>query len=440
MLIAGEGSFIGTAVGKRLAEFPDGYSATAIDMRGDSWRAFDFAGFDSVVHVAGIAHVSPKPAMRALYERVNRDLAIEAAARAKEAGVRQFIFLSSSIVFGDAAPAGKDFEIAPDTPPAPSNAYGQSKLDAEIGIRALEGDSFRAAILRPMMVFGAGCRGNYTQLARFADRFPLFPDFPNRRGTVYIEHLAELIRLLIDRGCGGTFHAQDAVVSTSDFVRAIARARGLDPWALLVELLLHDDGLVKVDKQAREHYVRVDRAGRPEYVWVSRIAAQDSYSFWLHVAGPEGVAPLHWDVNLETMIGYLQSATDNSSAKLARRFSPIGDACTILDAAATNIHNEFAERGYEVEFEEVFDIIEDAFVQSAADYGVSKIEEVVARGLGQMVVLGLIPDCDLDQVRAVGNAAGDGAMMALLNRGHLRDGTACHRRNVQSLPIDTQYI
>ena len=226
VLIAGEGSFIGTAVARRLADLHGSYRAATIDMRSDAWRAFDFSGYDSVVLVAGIAHVSPKPAMRALYERVNRDLAIEAAARAKEAGVRQFIFLSSSIVFGDAAPAGKDFEIAPDTPPAPSNAYGQSKLDAEIGIRALEGDGFQAAILRPMMVFGPGCRGNYTRLSRFADRFPLFPDFPNRRGAVYIEHLAELIRLLIDRGNGGTYHVQDAVVRTSDFVREIAKARG----------------------------------------------------------------------------------------------------------------------------------------------------------------------------------------------------------------------
>lgn len=226
MLIAGAGSFIGTAVERRLADFPGDYRSAVLDMRSDAWRAFDFAGFDSVVHVAGIAHVSPKPAMRALYEKVNRDLAIETARHAKAAGVRQFIFLSSSIVFGDAAPAGRDFEIAPDTAPNPSNAYGQSKLDAENGIRALENDSFRAAILRPMMVFGAGCRGNYTQLARFVGRFPLFPDFPNRRGTVYIEHLAELIRLLIDRGGGGTYHVQDAVVRTSDFVREIASARG----------------------------------------------------------------------------------------------------------------------------------------------------------------------------------------------------------------------
>ncbi|HPD32704.1 MAG TPA: isopeptide-forming domain-containing fimbrial protein, partial [Phycisphaerae bacterium] len=146
-------------------------------------------------------------------------------------------------------------------------------------------------------------------------------------------------------------------------------------------------GLTQLDDEFSEAV-----ASHPEYVWVSRIGAQDSYSFWLHVAGPENVAPLHWDVNLEATIGYLQSATDSSSAKLATRFSPIGDACTIFDAAATNIHREFAERGYEVEFEEVFDIIEDAFVQSAADYGVSKLEEVVARGLGQMVVLAVIPE------------------------------------------------
>lgn len=37
------------------------------------------------------------------------------------------------------------------------------------------------------------------------------------------------------------------------------------------------------------------------------------------------------------------------------------------------------------------------------------------------MVLGLIPDCDLDEVKAVGNAAGNGALMALLNRTHRRE-------------------
>jgi nucleoside-diphosphate-sugar epimerase len=226
VLIAGQGSFIGGAVERRLSEFPERYAVAVADTRGADWKGADLSGFDSVVHVAGIAHVSPRPEMRPLYEAVNRDLAIETAHRARAAGVRQFVFLSSSIVFGSAAPAGRSREIAPLTQPAPANAYGQSKLDAEIGIRALEDGHFRAAILRPMMVFGAGGRGNYARLSHLVARAPLFPDFPNRRGAVYVEHLAELIRLLIDDGAGGTFHPQDAIVSTADFAREIAAARG----------------------------------------------------------------------------------------------------------------------------------------------------------------------------------------------------------------------
>ncbi len=226
VLIAGQNSFIGGALEKRLADFPGEYAVHALGMHGDGWKAFDFSGYDAVVHVAGIAHISPKPKMRPLYEAVNRDLAIACARRAKEMGVSQFIFLSSSAVFGEAAPAGEERAIAPDAPPAPANAYAASKLAAERGICALADDSFRAAILRPMMVFGRGCRGNYRLLSTFVGRFALFPDFPNRRGAVYVEHLAELIRLLVDSGGGGFFHPQDSACSTADFVRAIAAARG----------------------------------------------------------------------------------------------------------------------------------------------------------------------------------------------------------------------
>lgn len=227
VLIAGKGSFIGKAVERRLADFPEAYAVTVADtMQEHTWKAFDFSGYDAVVHVAGIAHVSPKPEMEPLYFAINRDLAIDTARRAKAAGVGQFLFLSSSIVYGEAARAGHARVIAPDTPVKPANAYGQSKLEAEIGIRAMEDANFRAAILRPMMVFGSGCKGNYTMLAKFVSHFPLFPNFPNQRGTVYIEHLAEWIRLLIDQKAVGTFYPQDAVVSTSAFVREIAAARG----------------------------------------------------------------------------------------------------------------------------------------------------------------------------------------------------------------------
>lgn len=226
VLIAGQHSFIGTAVERRLAAFGADYETQSLNMHGEDWKHFDFSPFDSVVHVAGVAHVSPKPELRPLYEAVNRDLAVECGRRARDMGVRQFIFLSSAIVFGEAAPAGENREITPDTSPAPAGAYGRSKLEAEHGLRSLEDGRFHAAILRPMMVFGAGCKGNYNQLSALARRSPIFPDLPNRRGAVYIDDLAELIRRLVDTGEGGTFHPQTAIVSTADFARAVAKAHG----------------------------------------------------------------------------------------------------------------------------------------------------------------------------------------------------------------------
>ena len=214
------------AVERRLAAFPDRYAVRSLDMHGEGWRQFDFSPFDCVVHVAGIAHVSPKPELRPLYEAVNRDLAVACARRAREMGVKQFIYLSSAIVFGDAAPAGEVGEITPETSPSPAGAYGRSKLEAEHGLRALENERFRVTILRPMMVFGKGCKGNYNALAALARRAPLFPDFPNRRGMVYIDDLAECVRRHIDEGAGGVFHPQTFIASTADLARAVAKAHG----------------------------------------------------------------------------------------------------------------------------------------------------------------------------------------------------------------------
>ncbi|MGI6238593.1 MAG: NAD-dependent epimerase/dehydratase family protein, partial [Christensenellales bacterium] len=176
ILVTGKSSFIGRAFQARCADFPDRYRVDAISLRGSAWRAADFSGYDAVVHAAGIAHVRARDAMEGAYMAVNRDLAVDVAQKAKAAGVSQFLFLSSMLVYGSPAPAGKSRVIDARTAPAPENAYARSKLFAEEGIRALEGDGFRAAILRPPMVYGKGCRGNYQTLAIWARRLPLFPN------------------------------------------------------------------------------------------------------------------------------------------------------------------------------------------------------------------------------------------------------------------------
>lgn len=138
VLITGANSYIGCSFEKYLSEnYPDDYIVDTVDMHGD-WRDRSFAGCDSVFHVAGIAHSDSGKISEekvCLYYAVNTDLTIETAKKAKADGVGQFIFMSSAIVYGDSAPIGKTKIIIKDTPAAPSNCYGDSKMQAEKDLR-----------------------------------------------------------------------------------------------------------------------------------------------------------------------------------------------------------------------------------------------------------------------------------------------------------------
>ena len=110
ILITGAGSYIGTAFQRYLAQWPERYAVDTVDMIGDAWRQTDFSGYDAVFHVAGIAHSDNgkiSAEKEKLYYAVNTDLTVETAQKAKAAGVGQFIFMSSAIVYGDSAPIGK---------------------------------------------------------------------------------------------------------------------------------------------------------------------------------------------------------------------------------------------------------------------------------------------------------------------------------------------
>ena len=225
ILITGADSYIGTSVEKWLERYPDRYQVDTVDMRTDSWKEKGFSPYDIVFHVAGIAHVSTDPKQEDLYYRVNRNLAVETAEKAKKDGVRQFIFMSSIIVYGDST--AEQSIIDQNTAPSPGNFYGDSKLQAEKGLRALQGDSFRVVILRPPMIYGKGSKGNYPKLAKAAQRLPIFPDFDNQRSMLYIDNLCEFIRLMVENEESGLFFPQNReYVKTSEMVRLVAEAHG----------------------------------------------------------------------------------------------------------------------------------------------------------------------------------------------------------------------
>lgn len=230
ILITGANSYIGTSFEKYVAQYADDYQVDTVDMLDDSWREKFFSGYDAVFHVAGIAHsdngkISKKKEQ--LYYSVNTDLTVETAKKAKADGVKQFIFMSSAIVYGNSAPLGKNKMITKDTPVSPANCYGDSKVQAEKGILPLTDETFKVVILRPPMIYGKGSKGNYPLLAKFAKKLPVFPYVKNQRSALYIEHLTEFIRLMVENEENGIFFPQNAEYSnTSEMVKMIGSAHG----------------------------------------------------------------------------------------------------------------------------------------------------------------------------------------------------------------------
>ncbi len=253
ILITGANSYIGTSFARYLSQWTDQFRVETLDMIDESWREHSFAGYDCVFHVAGIAHSDTgnlSDAQREQYYRVNTDLAVETATKAKTDGAGQFIFMSSAIVYGSSARLGRSKHITRDTPVAPANCYGDSKLRAEQGILPLQDQGFKVVILRPPMVYGPGSKGNYPALAKLARTLPVFPKVDNRRSMLYVKNLMEFIRLMVVNGEQGIFWPQNReYVNTTEMARLIARVHGKKliavpgcAWAL--KLLSHATALV----------------------------------------------------------------------------------------------------------------------------------------------------------------------------------------------------
>ena len=226
ILITGSGSYVGTSVEAWLRQWPEYYQVDTLDMRTQTWRTHDFSAYDVVYHVAGIAHADVGQVTeeeKKQYYRVNTDLAVETAEKAKKEGVQQFLFMSSMIVYSGC----KEKKITENTIPQPLNFYGDSKWQADQKIQALADERFKVVVLRPPMIYGKGSKGNYPQLAKLAGKLPLFPIVHNQRSMLYIENLAQFVKRMIDNEETGVFFPQnEQYINTSDLVQMIAVVKG----------------------------------------------------------------------------------------------------------------------------------------------------------------------------------------------------------------------
>ncbi len=231
VLITGAGSYVGESVRAYILRTSSGeFQIDAVDTMEDNWKKVDYSKYDVVYHVAGIAHVNADPKMELLYYKVNRDLTIEVAKQAKEAGVKQFIFMSSQIVFHESQSL-KPEVLNCYTIPAPNGVYGDSKLQAENGLHQLENPLFRVCILRPPMIYGPNAKGNFHRLAALARKTFLFPAYHNKRSMLYIDNLAEFVKQAMLIGMKGTFYPQNREHSdTVEIIRFFAKEAGHKIW------------------------------------------------------------------------------------------------------------------------------------------------------------------------------------------------------------------
>ena len=217
VLITGKGSYIGSRIADYLAMEPETFEVQELDLR-DGVNGSAFYDFDAVIHVAGIAHQKETEANAALYRMVNRDLAVMTASAAKAHGVKQFVFFSSMSVYGMTTG-----EITMQTQPSPNTHYGVSKWEAEQELDQLRDEQFHIAVLRPPMIYGRGCRGNYPRLSALAQSLPLFPYVDNARSMLYIDVLCAFVRKLLLSGKGGLYFPQNReYVSTCELVKEVA--------------------------------------------------------------------------------------------------------------------------------------------------------------------------------------------------------------------------
>jgi nucleoside-diphosphate-sugar epimerase len=210
-------------VGSRLIGLDTmGHELVPLDLRRSIPKETDLRGIDAIIHLAGLAHqMKPVPAER--YDEVNFRLTRELADRALMDGVRHFIYVSSTKVYGEESEGHFDEHSTC----KPVDPYGASKRKAEEYLMAKDTDEFRVAIVRPPLVYGPGVKGNMIRLMQMADRKIPLPlgGIQNARSMVFVDNLIALFYTILEKGAKGIFIAGDqGPVSTTNLVCIIRAA------------------------------------------------------------------------------------------------------------------------------------------------------------------------------------------------------------------------
>jgi len=229
LLITGATGFIGQFfIQKSTTE----YKIQSFSFQRENFEALNLNNTNIILHLSALVH-KMSGASESEYERVNVTQTLELAKKAKESGVKHFVFMSTVKVYGEET----DVKYTENSDCNPEDDYGKSKLKAEIELQKLENENFKVSIVRTPIVYGFGVKANIKSLINLVNKVPILPfgGIQNKRSMVYIGNLCHLLDEIIIQEKSGVFLcADDEPLSTSRLCALIAK--NLDKKVYLLKI------------------------------------------------------------------------------------------------------------------------------------------------------------------------------------------------------------
>jgi len=219
ILLTGSNGFIGSYF---MQKYNKKYIINTFSFQNNEFSNLNLSRINTVIHLSALVH-QMGGATKEEYFDINVNNTLELAQKAKNSGVKHFIFMSTVKVYGEES----EIVYKEDTICNPQDDYGKSKLKAEIELKKLENSNFTVSIIRTPIVYGLGVKANILNLVKLVNKIPILPfgNIQNRRSMVYIGNLCGIINRIIEVKKSGIFLASDdRAISTSSLIILISKA------------------------------------------------------------------------------------------------------------------------------------------------------------------------------------------------------------------------
>ncbi len=238
ILITGSNGFIGSYF---IEKYKKLYNINFFSFRKNKLENLIFDQIETIVHLSALVH-QMGGATQEEYTNINVNQTLNLAKKAKNSGVKHFIFMSTVKVYGE-----ETTDVYTEKSVCnPEDDYGKSKFKAEQELQKLEDENFKVSIIRTPIVYGYGVKANINNLISLVKKVPILPfsNIQNKRSMVYVGNLCHLIDTLIIKEKSGIYlAADDNLLSTTKLIELISKS--LDKKVFLIKVPFFDNLLNK---------------------------------------------------------------------------------------------------------------------------------------------------------------------------------------------------